>query len=572
MSPAHGLFLAADWPRYLGSIRGDGVSLPVSRRALELVAGRDDLIREYQTCFSPADDRLVFSRKRLQQVITRRTDDNQQDFHDLGAEFVHQLAPFLNELRIQSGAMLRVADSLSSVDETVGMPADIGIRRRWLEAREFFIEGCAKSAEMLFPEALEWFTKAQESFPTDFSIQFQLGWTYLYGASGSETVIDLEKAEEHLRRAVRYGKGAVRRVQSMTSTTAETVLHLSVVVFLKAAALRRSGQAQAASERFAEAANLIDDALSVNPKLAQAHYHRAKYLTALGREPAAVGSFEQALRLDRGFALLGESDADLEPVRPLLLALIEQLRAEAKVKADEALARTQESETIKTQEAALENRLAELRSSLAGTSGTDEPGTADYAFFPGQKSEARIHYETEIRNVERSLAKLDKLCARIDAALTEAEALTGRARDIYAGGTLFAFQDVVPLAVDAVVPLKRTHGFLADAGLAEEACAARIPTLASLRARVAEERIANAKAFRRWKVLDALRRSAGKLFRYALTGLVFGMLVRVIIHFATQGFDVGLDVVVGRSVGFGLVGALVGIGIGVAEAFRKPKT
>jgi tetratricopeptide (TPR) repeat protein len=340
----------AEWPEQIrAGVRAERIELELTELSLRTVAGPQAVLRSAAEGTDATEDRLVLDGRMLAAALERGTREPQHRFHDLGAEFAYPLAPLLNELRVQGELLLELADVLNTPDERQG-PQDASLHPRWAETRELYAEGCAKAAELLFPEALEWLRKAEDRYPTDFSVQFELGWIYLYGVSRDDSVFNPVEAESHMRRAVRYGQGAVRRRLEMAAPAAEAMLHLSVACHLLG--------------RTEEALGLCNEACKINPKLSQAYYHRAKYASLLGRGDEAVAAARAALELDRRFALTLDSDRDLAPVTADIRRMLDELRSEARCQAERAIAAGSELDSMKAETAALKTRLTGLETRL----------------------------------------------------------------------------------------------------------------------------------------------------------------------------------------------------------------
>jgi tetratricopeptide (TPR) repeat protein len=563
MKAAFSLVAGAEWPAFLRAhaVARD-VEVPLSARVIETVAGPDDLSRVFQDSYRPAAGSVVLSRRRLREVVTRCAREQQREFHDLGAEFVYPLAADLNEIRAQDGSLLRVADALNATDEGSGPVSGPSVRGRWLEARDLFVEGCAKAAELLFPEALDWLRRAEEKYPTDFMVQFELGWVYLYGVTAEDNVVDLSRAEEHLRRAVRYGRGAVRRFAALAAPTAEALLHLSIATWLRGPEHDRAVAGRARQ--------MAADAVEVNPKLAQGFYHLAKYAAALGDGAGAVAVLEHAFTLDRGFALLVDADGDLAPVRSQVAELIGRMSARSREGAASALSHLEQLEKLKREMDSCDEHHSRLNEAFARASDAAAAGQQDYAYFPGRVSTERLQFDEAARNVTRSLERLDRLCVRADQALAEADALAARARDVFAAGTLFGLQDAEPLAKQALTPLKRTVGFLADAQGIVQSCGERVPRLERDLDAVALEREVNRRAYSRWRVFGVLRGSVGMILQLAAAGAVLGVIGRAVYELVNAGPSLAnARAGFAKAPGAALAGAGFGLVIGLVVALSQ---
>ncbi|MBM3314250.1 hypothetical protein FJY71_00200 [candidate division WOR-3 bacterium] len=549
MSYTRSLPGAAEWSEHIRTgVTAERVLLPVSARTGQVVSRPDG--------GHHGPEGLVLDGRLLGAALARGTRDLLHQFHDLGAEFAYPLAPLLNELRVQGGLLTVLADSLNMPDERVEAQSDIGVRRRWAEARELYGAGCAKAAELLFPEALEWLRKADERYPTDFSIQFELGWVCLYGVSQDDDTVDLAAAENHFRRAVRYGKGAVRRRPDMAAPTAEALLHLSIACWLPG--------------RREEALQLAAEACDVSPKLGQGYYHRAKYAAVLGRRDEALAGVRAAISLDRRFALTLDSDADLASTRPEIERLLEEMRAELRAAAENAVAGSAaiggmkaEVATFRTRRAGQETRFRNVEVLAGGY-------PADYSELPGVSIEVRRAFDEDCRTVRRAQEKLDRLLARSERALAEAEALFDRCRQLQAQDTLFALQDVLPLAAEAAAPLRRATTNLADAVQFTAGCDDRLPVLEGQVPALAVEAERNRAAHRHWWFRDVAAGTVQRLPGYAFSGALGGILLRVALFFAGSEFgSQRFGWLVSRALAFAGLGAAAGALAAVLLSVRR---
>jgi hypothetical protein len=552
----------AGWVEFLRSApERERVELAVSEPVRRVVATAEDLARNLGEGVHPETGTLLLGGRGLNDAMVSGTRDIQLEFHDLGAEFVYPLAPLLNEIRIQSGLLVLLADTLNIVEEKFGAHVDAGTRKRWAEARELYVEGCGKAAEHLFPEALEWLLKAEERYPTDFTIQFELGWVYLYGVSREDSVVDLQLAEEHLRRATRYGKGAIRRRPEMAAPTAEAMVHLSVACRLRA----EPGDAA----RLEQALALALEARHTNPKLSQACYHAAKYAAALGHGGQALELSLAAIGQDRRFALTADADEDLTAIRPELERALAGLRDTEKGRAEQALARLDRLDSLRHELSKLEGLREKLAADLEPVVQAGTGHLIDQVYFPGKVTEDRTLFDNESRGVRRALNRTAVLCERSALALDEAGRLLAQARASLRSGTLFSLQDVQALAAEAATPLKRTESNLADAGRQAASASARLPDMEALLPALDAERGLNRRAHRRWRLAEGLRRAARLGPQYAVVGALLGIAGRLAAYYAAHEFQAPylLPLLI-KTLPVALIGAGVGALVGFVLSFR----
>jgi tetratricopeptide (TPR) repeat protein len=553
MSTTRSLPSPAEWPEQIrAGVSAERVEFEVSELALRTVAGPEAVMRSAAEGTEATANRLALDGHGLAVALERGTREPQHRFHDLGAEFAYPLAPLMNELRVQGGLLLMLADVLNTPDERQGPQSDASLHPRWAETRELYAEGCAKAAELLFPEALEWLRKAEDRYPTDFSVQFELGWIYLYGVSREDSVFDPAEAESHMRRAVRYGQGAVRRRPEMAVPAAEAMVHLSVACHLLG--------------RTEEALGLSAEASNINPKLSQAYYHRAKYAALLNRGDEAVVAARAALALDRRFALTLDTDNDLAPVATHIHQMLEEMRTEARRQAERGVAAGKDLDSMKAEAALFKTRLNELDTRLRNIEARASVYPADYGEIPGVHTDVRRSFDEAGRNAHRAVEKLGRVVTRAESSLDEAETMFERCRRLAAEDTLFALQDVLLLAADATTPLRRATANLADAAEYYRAGAEHTPRMEGQLGALAIEAGKNRVARRNWGVMDFAARVAARLPGFVFAGAVAGVLIRVGIYFAAGEFRTsGSSRLLSPALVFAGLGAAAGV---VVAAFR----
>lgn len=547
----------ARWVEWLQlGVTSERVVLPVSGPTIELVAGPDDILRDFAEGGPGFSDGLILDGRQLATALSRGGREMPHEFHSLGAEFVYPLAPLLNELRVQNGQLVTLADALNTIDERTIGQADLSLRRRWSEARELFIEGCAKAAEMLFPEALSWLHKAEERYPTDFVIQFELGWVYLYGVSAADDVVDLPKAEAHFRRAVRYGMGAARRRPDVAAPAAEALLHLAI-------ACRLLGRTE-------EALDLAVQAAEVNPKLAQAHYHQAKFAAGLGRSGPALTALKESLALDRRFGLTLATDSDLAPLADSIIRLLEELRASARNCAEAALAELGTLTTVREDVTRQQARRAESLERYRQVAAEAGAIPGNFADFPGASFDSRMQFDNDSREAQRALEKADKLLERAQRSVEEAAALSARALKTFQAGTWFAFHDVLHVAGEAAVALRRADANLADAAGFLGSCDERLPKLEDTLPALAAEAGANRRRYREWLARETLGKALGRMPKFAAISALIALVLRVAVYFARAEYQqFSFNDLVSRIASAAGLGALVGVGLAGLWSLRR---
>jgi hypothetical protein len=246
------------------------------------------------------------------------------------ADFTYSFSLLVEQLRIQNGLLVTLIDKLDAIHNTLKSPTAT-------KAREFYQIGCERLARGLLDKALEALQKAAELNDTDFFTQFQIGKLYLYGIDDDDNVVHLAKAKDHLLEAARYAKAEAAVDPSFLRLAAQACLHASIALY---ASIDGNSRPQRTVELLREADSLATRALQYDADLGEAFYHRAKY-NALLRNPNATALLKSAIQIDRDYAVKVDLDAAFEECRPKVAQLLENLRDEARARAEDQLGRTQ---------------------------------------------------------------------------------------------------------------------------------------------------------------------------------------------------------------------------------------
>jgi hypothetical protein len=408
---------AVDWKSYLHALAiTDTVELAISNQTRRLVANTEALTRRYGDGFNQIASTLDMGFGRLERSLA----GVEASIESLAADFNYYMGLLLDELQIQREILIRIADRLDAIHETLKTPTQT-------KAREYFREGCKLLGKKLLSEALECFHLAEKEYRFDFFTQFQLGKLYLYGIDRENSVIDLKKAEHHLRLAVRYGKPEVEQLEEMRKLTAEALLHLSITCYAQAVELRNAGKEKEALEKVKEARGFAREATEINPQLSEAHYHLAKYSAVLGDTQQAISSLESAILLDRNYCLKVDADPDFDKIRAEIQVLFEKLTQKAKTEAGLALARFSNDIESSRKELHVLKQLCEKYSRLYRDCEELKKKATWLAVFPSS-----IQYYSD---------KLDKICHRCETIMESIRTLFKEARDCYKSNTYFDYLD-----------------------------------------------------------------------------------------------------------------------------------
>jgi len=320
-----------DWKSYLHAYAiADEIHLAVSDQTRRLVASNKALAKRYGSAFNQIASTLDMGFERLKRSLA----GVEASIDSLAADFNYHMGLLLDELQIQRGIFIRIADRLDGIYKVLITP----MRTR---ARELFKEGCALVGKGLLDKALEYLHKSEKEYDVDFFTHFQLGKLYLYGIDRENSVIDLKKAEQHLRLAVRYGKPEIKQLKEMRKLTAEALLHLSVACYAQGVELRKAGKEKEALEKVKEARDFTREAKEINAHLSEIHYHLAKYSAVLGDTQQAISSLESAIFLDRNYCLKADADPDFDKIRTEIQNLLKKLKKRARFEAESEIERWQ---------------------------------------------------------------------------------------------------------------------------------------------------------------------------------------------------------------------------------------
>lgn len=251
--------------------------------------------------------------------VNNALDNVETSIESLHSDFSYNMGLVLDQLQIQNQLTFGVLEKLDAIHKTLETP-------RLTQARECYIIGCERLSKGLLDKALEAFLKAEERNDTDFFTEFQIGKLYLYGVDEDDYVIDLVKAEKHLRNAARYGKSEISVLPEFRRWTGEALLHASISCYAQANDQRINENTVKAKEFISEAFKLAQQACDIYPSLSESKYHLAKYAALLEDVETSLESLEEVVTTDVNYCLKIEFDPDFDKIRPQVFVLFERLR------------------------------------------------------------------------------------------------------------------------------------------------------------------------------------------------------------------------------------------------------
>jgi tetratricopeptide (TPR) repeat protein len=280
---------------------GEATRHEISAQTREVVASNERLTQEFGRGFDAVNGTLEMGFDRLESALG----DVEASIESLHSDFNYNMGLVLDQLQIQNQLTFGILERLDAIHKTLEHP-------ELTKAREFYNRGCDRLSKGLLDKALEAFLNAEETNDTDFFIQFQIGKLYLYGIDEDDNVINLPKAEEHLRDAARYGKAEIAVMPEFKRWTGEALLHTSITCYAQANDRRVNGDSAGAKEFISKAFQLAQQACEIYPSLSESHYHLAKYAALLGDVEISVQSLEKAVTSDVNYCFKSEFDRDFD--------------------------------------------------------------------------------------------------------------------------------------------------------------------------------------------------------------------------------------------------------------------
>ena len=304
----------------------------ISAQTQQIVAGNNDLRQTFGEGFNETNRTLEWGFSN----IADKLGEISSGIEDLRADFNYSINLLIEQMQIQRKVLEQVVEKLDAIHKTLESPL-------LTQARELYRIGLDRLQKGLIDKALEAFIKAEEKNDTDFFIEFQLGKLYLYGIDEDDNVIDLKKAREHLRLAVRYGKGELKILPEFNRFLGEACFHASVAYYVSAGEPEVANKDEEVREFLSHSLDFIHEAIEVYPKVSEFYYHYAKYSALLGEGESALKNLETAIKIDKRYTIKAEMDKDFDSVREDVIKLYEKLRDESEAESREKLNRAKEA-------------------------------------------------------------------------------------------------------------------------------------------------------------------------------------------------------------------------------------
>ncbi|MBM3240922.1 hypothetical protein FJZ31_31965 [Candidatus Poribacteria bacterium] len=309
---------------------GEGMKMAISDQTKSIVASNDALAREFGAGFDSLNSMLDWGFRRVIEELSSTLDWGFGrvigELSELRAEFSYGMGLVLDQLRIQNRILEGILDRLDAIHETLKHPL-------LTQARELSKIGMDRASKGLLQEGLEALLESAEKNRTDFLVQLQIGKLYLYGQNATDNVIDLPKAEKHLRLSARYANSEMSHLPDAAKFCGEALLHAAIACYAQANEKWLAKDVDSTRRFTEQALELSQNATKVYPQLSEAFYHHAKFSALFSDGQTAVNSLKMAILADRNYCLKADADKDFDGVRRYVLNLFESLRQQAKAEA-----------------------------------------------------------------------------------------------------------------------------------------------------------------------------------------------------------------------------------------------
>jgi WD40 repeat protein len=271
----------------------------ISEQTQQIVASREALTRKFADGFDSINVTLEAGFGRLEDVINGAGGS----IDALRASFDYGVALLVEQFQVQNQHMLHLLHQMDAVHATLENPT-------MTQAREFYRIGCDRLAKGLLDKALEAFEESAKKDDANFMTQLLIGKLYLYGVNEECNIVDLKKAEAHLRAAARFAKAEARLLPEATRYAGEALLHASIASYAQANEKVLQGNTGEAQQLLQNSFDLAKQAAQTAPQLSESFYHQAKFAALLGDGKTAAESLQRAIELDEAYCLKADSDVD----------------------------------------------------------------------------------------------------------------------------------------------------------------------------------------------------------------------------------------------------------------------
>ena len=250
----------------------------------------------------------------------------------LGNIFDYKLCLPIDTITVSNGNLRSVLSYLDELREPQKNP-------KTAQACEYRSSGINKLSVSLFDKSLELLLKSLELDDTDFFVNLQVAKIYMYCNNSEQNLVDLEKAGEYFRNALRYGQaeltsprliGKSKEAFEIKKMVAEIALHFAMLHLINAnEAYFKENEISTDSvsdnyKKMHENAVLSD---TIYPTL-EAKYLQAKACILTGKEKEALDILTKIIREDLKYIYRIRKDADFETVSEIIDNSLETINSQ----------------------------------------------------------------------------------------------------------------------------------------------------------------------------------------------------------------------------------------------------
>ncbi len=310
----------------------DNIATKVSEQTRSIVANNNQLKQILGDRFNSVSNSINWGFDRIEYALQ----DVNSSIESLHSDFNYGIALILEQAHVSNELLTGLINKLDDINRTLQNPT-------LNESREFYKIGCVRLSKGLLDKALDSFIEAEKKNDTDVFTQFYIGKLYLYGINKDANVIDLDKAKQHLLYAARYAKSEKIVDYSFVKIEAEAYLHASISIYAQLGEISIKENPVKIKELLSEALQIIQKAISLNPKLTEAYYHSAIYSALLNDSSSAIEYLEKAIEIDRNYTIKVGEDGAFDNIRSEIVSFLNALKEKRKV---ECFSRAQDAETF----------------------------------------------------------------------------------------------------------------------------------------------------------------------------------------------------------------------------------
>ncbi|MGH7494694.1 MAG: hypothetical protein ACREOO_20170 [bacterium] len=292
--------------------------IAITAQTREIIASREAMTKKFGEGF----DAMTGTLDRGLADVTEAINESTNAIESLHSTFEYNLALIIEQMQLQSQAMMGMLQQMEAVHATLKSPT-------MTQAREFYQIGCDRLQKGLPDKALEALLESAKRDDANFMTQLMIGKLYLYGVTTDCNVVNLGKAEQHLMAAARYARAEVPRLPDANRYLGEALLHASIASYAQANDHQLNGNKDEAARLLQLSVDLAQQAREANPQLSEGHYHHAKYSALLGDGRAAAESLEKAVAMDENYCIKADGDRDFRYVRHEINDLFVRMRTES---------------------------------------------------------------------------------------------------------------------------------------------------------------------------------------------------------------------------------------------------